>query len=44
MDVWKEIWSLEDSEATKLAAAQTLQDSGVSLPRGEASNIEKVSL
>jgi hypothetical protein len=44
MEAWKELWSLEDNEAVQLAAAQTLQESGVSLPRGDASNTENVSL
>ena len=44
MEAWKEIWSLEDSEVVQLAAAQTLQNSGVNLPLGEASNTENVSL
>ena len=43
MEDWKEVWSLDDSEAVQLAAAQTIQDSGISLPRGEAPGTGTVS-
>lgn len=42
MENWKDIWSLEDTEAVQLAAAQTLQDSGLTLPRGKAHEVENV--
>lgn len=35
MEEWNELWCFEDGEAVQLAAAQTLQNCGIKLPRRE---------
>ena len=34
MEDWNELWSFEDTQAVQMAAAQTLKNCGISLPRG----------
>lgn len=34
MEDWNELWSFEDTRAVQTAAAQTLKNCGISLPRG----------
>ena len=34
MEDWNELWSFEDTQAVQIAAAQTLKNCGISLPRG----------
>ena len=43
MDDWREVWSFESIEAVQEAAAQALQNQGISVPRDELQDTESVS-